>query len=264
MTTLVSFHAHPDDESVLCGGSLAQAARAGHRVVVITATDGGRGDICEGVLAPGESLVARRAHELRVAAELLGVERLVQLGHADSGMRNTASNGHAGSFWTADVERAARTVAAVLLEEAAEVLTIYDEHGAYGHPDHIQVHRVGRRAAALAGTPYVFEATLNRDRFLAAIDASTAGAPPVDGLDETVGLPESELTTRMDVEDVVELKRAAIAAHASQYGPEHLFRASPPEEFSRRFGTEWFRQVPVPGSPLRRRLLGDQSPPTAR
>jgi LmbE family N-acetylglucosaminyl deacetylase len=244
MATIVSFHAHPDDESVLCGGSLARAARAGHRVVVVTATDGRRGECPAGLLGAGETLVERRAQELRAAAALLGVHRLVGLGHVDSGMRRTADNQVPGSLWTCDVEAVARELTAVLVEESAEVLTIYDPHGTYGHPDHIQVHRAGRRAAEIVGTPFVFEATLNRDRVLAASAGSATGAA-VDGLDETPGLPDADLTTRVDVRDLAEIKRSAIAAHRSQYGPDHFFLAPPLEQFAERFGREWFRQLPT-------------------
>ena len=90
---------------------------------------------------------------------MLGVARVEFLGYVDSGMVDTDTNGASGSFWSADVEEAAERLAAILREEDAEVLTCYDRIGGYGHPDHIQVHRVGRRAGELAGTPRVYEAT---------------------------------------------------------------------------------------------------------
>src|SRR5439155_59962 len=74
-----------------------------------------------------------------------------------------ADNDKAGSFWLADLDEAAKRLAAILDEERADALTVYDDNGSYGHPDHIQVHRVGTRAAELAGTPRVYEATINRD-----------------------------------------------------------------------------------------------------
>jgi LmbE family N-acetylglucosaminyl deacetylase len=252
VATMVSFHAHPDDESILCGGSIARAARDGHRVVLVCATDGSQGEFPEGLLAPTESLAQRRREELRKAAEILGITRIVELGYRDSGMRGTPANDLDGSFWTVDRDRAAARLAEVLAEESAEVLTIYDHHGTYDHPDHIQVHRVGSLAAELAKTPYVFEATLNRDRLVqmrAHLDPSSDG-PRVDGTEETtVGLPQSELTTRIEIDAVLDTKREAIAAHASQYPEGSLLHDLPPEAFALGFGVEWFRQWSSSGAP---------------
>src|SRR5438067_8395709 len=85
------------------------------------------------------------------------------LGYVDSGMMGTPENDVPGSFWQADVDEAAERLAAILREERADVLLTYDDHGNYGHPDHIKVHTVGVRAAELAGTADVYEATMNRD-----------------------------------------------------------------------------------------------------
>jgi LmbE family N-acetylglucosaminyl deacetylase len=257
VTTMVSFHAHPDDEAILCGGTLAKAAAAGHRTVLVTATLGECGETPPGLLDPGQTLAARRRIELDAAGTILGVHRTVLLGYLDSGMRNTADNDTPGSFWTADLDEAAHRLAAILTEENAEVLTVYDDHGTYGHPDHIQVHRVGRRAAELAGTPYVFEATLNRDR-LAQVRASAdeiPAQPDVDGIDDTLGLSEREITTVVDVTDHTDAKRAAIAAHASQYSDDSFFLAMPPVVFRHACGTEWYRQIPTPTSRARTRDL---------
>jgi LmbE family N-acetylglucosaminyl deacetylase len=166
MVTAVFFHAHPDDESIATAGTMAQMAAAGHRVVLITATRGELGEVPDGYLDPGETLAERRALELDAACAVLGVARHEYLGYGDSGMEGEDSNNDPGSFWQADVEEAAERLAAVLRAEGAEVLTAYDERGNYGHPDHIQVHRVGLRAAELAGVPRVFMATVNRDHLL--------------------------------------------------------------------------------------------------
>src|SRR5437016_41110 len=163
MATLVSFHAHPDDEAILTGGTLAKASAAGHRVVVVFATGGERGEVPAG-LRVGETLAQRRASEAATAAAALGVSDVRFLGYADSGMMGDAANDDRRTFWQADVEEAARRLASVLRAEDAEALTIYDYHGSYGHPDHIQVHRVGTRAASMAGSPTVYEATVTRDR----------------------------------------------------------------------------------------------------
>jgi len=253
MASLVSFHAHPDDECIACGGIIRKAAEEGHRVVLVVATRGEQGEVPEGLLDQGEELWQRRVAETHASAEILGAQRVEFLGYTDSGMMGTAANEAPGSFWTAPVDEAAKKLAALLEEERADVLTCYDEHGGYGHPDHIQVHRVGLRAAELAGTRRVFQATINRDhiqrgREKFADQAAEAGidAPDVD--DETFGLPESIITAAVDVTPYLGHKRRAMRAHASQIGEQSFFLTMPDEAFAYAFGTEWFiREGQGPG-----------------
>lgn len=250
MGTLVCLHAHPDDEAIATGGVMAKAADEGHRVVLVVATRGEHGEVVDGVLAPGEELAARRMRELEAAAEILGVHRVEVLGYVDSGMMGAPENDLPGSFWTADVEEAAGRLAEILVEEQADVLTCYDEHGGYGHPDHIQVHRVGLRAAELAGTPKVFQSTINRDHILRlAAEQQAQGPPPPELADVGVpdvaadpgfGMPESVITCAVDVRPWIHRKRAAMRAHASQIGPDHFMLALPDDAFAAVFGTEWF------------------------
>src|SRR5262245_58329780 len=145
--TIVFFHAHPDDEAIATGGSMARAKRDGHRVVLVSATRGELGEFAPDSLAPGEQLVDRRVAELHASAAVLGVDRVEFLGYRDSGMMGEPTNDDPDAFWSADIEQAAGRLARLLEAEHADVLTIYDDHGNYGHPDHIQVHRVGVRAA---------------------------------------------------------------------------------------------------------------------
>jgi LmbE family N-acetylglucosaminyl deacetylase len=180
MATLVAFHAHPDDECLLQSGSLAKAVHDGHRVVVLYATRGEVGEAPDDLLEPGETLIERRMAEAMRSAEALGVHRVAWLGYRDSGMMGTADNDDPSCFWRADVEEAAARVAAILREEMADVLTVYDENGNYGHPDHIQVHRVGIRAADLAGTPHVLEATISREHVKTLIARAAAAGQSVD------------------------------------------------------------------------------------
>jgi LmbE family N-acetylglucosaminyl deacetylase len=252
MATLVAFHAHPDDECLLQSGSLAKAVHDGHRVVVVYATRGEVGEAPDGLLEPGESLVERRMAEALRSAEALGVHRVAWLDYRDSGMMGTPDNDDPRCFWRADVEEAAARVAEILREESADVLTIYDENGNYGHPDHIQVHRVGSRAAELAGTPHVLEATISRAHVKALIaEAAAAGqqiGEPPDAGDEPVvfGVPDEVITTVVDVGDFLDRKRAAIAAHASQVHDTGLFLAMPPEAFRAAMGTEFYIRRGVP------------------
>src|SRR5437868_7856796 len=166
MSTLVSFHAHPDDECIITGGVMAKAAAQGHRVVLVVATRGEHGEVPDGFLGAEELLWQRRVEETRASAEILGASRVEFLGYVDSGMMGTPENDEPNSFWQADLDEAAGKLAAILTEENADVLTIYDDHGVYGHPDHIQVYRVGVRAAEMAGTQRVYESTGNRDAML--------------------------------------------------------------------------------------------------
>ena len=148
MSTLVCFHAHPDDEVISTGGTIARAAAEGHRVVLVVATNGDHGEIPDD-LGPGETLVDRRRAETEASARVLGIDHVVWLGYTDSGMTGWEQNGDPDSFHLADPDEAGARLAEVLRAEQADVLTIYDWHGNYGHPDHIAVHRVGVAAARL-------------------------------------------------------------------------------------------------------------------
>ena len=248
---MVSFHAHPDDECISCGGVMRAAADAGHRVVLVVATRGEHGEIVPGVLSEGETLPERRVRETHAAAAVLGVARVEFLGYVDSGMVDTETNGAPGSFWSADVDEAARRLAEILREEDAEVLTVYDRIGGYGHPDHIQVHRVGRRAGELAGTPRVYEATTNRDEFRRMMAVARAVGEDVPEIDsEAFGSPASALTTRVDVTPWLAAKRAAMRAHRSQIPDDSFFLSLPDDRFAVAFGTEWF--IRVGGDPAHR------------
>ena len=246
MSTLVCFHAHPDDEAIATGGTMAKAAAAGHRVVLVLATRGEEGEQIPGVVPDGCELGSWRDRETRDSAALLGCHRVVFLGYRDSGMAGAPTNDAPESFWQADVAEAARRLAGILATERADVLTVYDSHGGYGHPDHVAVHRVGTRAAELAGTPRVYWATMNRDRIREMVEAAERAGTPIEAErteraeSDEFGLPDADITHAVDVRDVVELKRAAMAAHASQIGPDSFFLNLGHEEFAAAFGTEWF------------------------
>jgi LmbE family N-acetylglucosaminyl deacetylase len=255
MATLVTFHAHPDDEAIATGGVMALAKAEGHRVILVLATKGELGEVPEGFLSPGETLAERRVVEAQRAAAILGVDRVVFLGYRDSGMEGESTNGDAAAFSAADLDEAAARLAEVLATERADVLTVYDERGNYGHPDHVQVHRVGHRAAVLAGTAQVFEATQNRD-YLIRLLRESPDAPPLpdvadqspDDLLDNLGVREWELTTRVDVRRFASLKRDAMAAHESQIGEHSFFLQMPEALFREVFGLEWFiRRGAEPG-----------------
>jgi len=247
MATYVAFHAHPDDEAIATGGTMLLASRAGHRVVLVLATRGECGEVDEGVLEVGESLGSRREAETRRAADLLGVHRVEFLGYHDSGMIGETSNDNPECFWQADVDEAASRLAEILTEEHADVISVYDSHGGYGHPDHIQVHRVGHRAAEMVGVGRVYESTFDRDH-LAMLRAAAQAAGLAEDIpdapdaadDDAFGSPSADITTRVTVVSVLAQKRAAMAAHESQISQDSFFLAMPDEMFGAAFGLEWF------------------------
>jgi LmbE family N-acetylglucosaminyl deacetylase len=240
--TLVLFHAHPDDEAIATGGTMARAKSEGHRVVLVAATRGELGEHAPDALAPGERLVDRRVAELHAAAEILGVDRVEFLDYLDSGMAGAPTNHAPGSFASADVEEAAARLARILVHEQADVLTIYDENGNYGHPDHIQVHRVGARAAEMAGTRRVYEATANRDHLKRLMEQipQDSDSPEAPADLDTLGVSEDQITTTVDVREFVDRKRDAMIAHASQIPEDSFFLQLPLEAFREAFGWEWF------------------------
>jgi LmbE family N-acetylglucosaminyl deacetylase len=251
MSTLVSFHAHPDDEAIATGGSLARDSAEGHRVVLVIATHGEWGEVPDD-LAPGETLVHRREAETAESARILGIHRVAWLGYEDSGMTGWEQNSNAGSFHQAPVDEAAERLAAILREERADVLTVYDWHGNYGHPDHIKVHHVGHRAADLAGTERVAEATMNRTAVRRLVEMAREQGMQL-GRDESdfdidgpaddgnpMGMEEHEITLAVDVSPFVWLKRDAVKAHRSQVTDTSFFAEMPDEMFAASFGTEWF------------------------
>jgi LmbE family N-acetylglucosaminyl deacetylase len=250
MACIAFFHAHPDDEVMSTGGSIARAASDGHRVVLIVATNGDHGELPDD-LAEGETLVDRRRTETERSAAVLGAHRVAWLGYSDSGMHGWEQNVHPHSFWQADLDVAASRVADVLRDESVDVFVTYDWHGMYGHPDHVQVHRVGHRAAEMAGTPRLFEVTMNRD---AMARGMSEAAPPELQFDPNgpmddgnpFGTPEAEIHVAVDVSPYVDLKREAVACHASQTTDIGMFLAMPLDIFARAFSTEWYIE---PGAP---------------
>ncbi len=261
MATIVFVHAHPDDEASGNGGSIARAAAEGHRVVLVVCTNGELGEVPDD-LGPGETVLDRRRRETAASAEILGVARTAWLGFKDSGMTGWPQNEDPASFWQADVDVAGERLAAILRQEHADAVVLYDWHGGYGHPDHIQVHRVGHRAADLADIPRRFESTFNRD---ALVRVRTAMGDPDEDFDpegpsddgNPFGTPEVELTLAVDVSAYLDQKRRALGAHASQTTDIGMMLAMPAEAFAAVFGTEWYIERGVPSGLRSGWLLDD-------
>lgn len=234
--TVVFFHAHPDDEAIFTGGTLALLADAQVRTVVVLATGSDSDDANE---------VARcRAREAARACRVLGVDRLHLLGYADAGDDDAA--GH--PFHAVDVEAAADRLADVLRAEAATTLVVYDEGGIYAHLDHLAIHRVGVLAAERCGVESVYEATVDRE-YLHFVETHLVGRAVewLVGTDAVaavnrapLGVSTVEVTTTIDVRSVLVRKRAGIEAHESQIPVDSPLRAMPADTFAAVYGYEWF------------------------
>lgn len=242
MATVVAFHAHPDDEVLLTGGTIARLAAEGHRVIIVVACDG---DVWAG---PDQG---RRLEELRASAAILGADKAVHLGYADSGHGPVLFEDPPGRtrFARADVGEAAEKLAALLTEQQADLLLSYDPQGGYGHRDHVRVHQVGARAAELAGVRVV-EATVPRElaaRFARLLLLFRLVSRHRVAEMRGYGMPRSAITHRVNVRRYAAQKRAALAAHRTPLSGRgrgnSLFRVlvrSPLPVFRIACGTEWF------------------------
>lgn len=215
----MAFNAHPDDEAMLTGGTLALAAAAGHRVVLVTATDGDSGPAARPRTDQG--LGCRRLRELEASAIALGAARWVHLGYSDSGLGDQVRPVPPGRtrLVEADPEEVADRLGEVLRTEAADLLLGYDEAGGYGHPDHVAVHHAARRSAARTGVR-LLEATAPREpllralRVLGLLRLLPHGFSPDEWAQAFT--PRARITHRVDVRPVLPAKRAAMRAHVSQ------------------------------------------------
>ena len=148
MPGLLSFHGHPDDETIVTEGTLARFAANGEHVVMVTATDGVLGEIHnhDEPEAIRLRLAEVRAEELAAALDILGVRQHEFLVYRDSGMMGWEDNFHPDCFWQADFMEATGRLVHLIRKHQPETVTIYDPFGGYGHPEHIQVHRIGLAA----------------------------------------------------------------------------------------------------------------------
>ncbi|MBN9101627.1 MAG: PIG-L family deacetylase [Pseudonocardia sp.] len=240
--TVLALHAHPDDESIFTGITLRRLAEAGARTVLVVATAGELGE-SRVPLQVGETVPERRVAELERAAELLGVSRLVLLGHRDSGLPGWPSGHHARAFSAADPVRLARTVAELADDEGAGTLIHDDEHGIYGHPDHRAAHRIGATAADLVGAT-AYRMTVDREHLHVSARDRHLVHGAARAADVAFGRVTAEITLAVGgTAEHLACKRAAIEAHASQVDPATL----PAEHFAAAYGYEWYRRTGAPG-----------------
>ncbi len=258
---LLCVHPHPDDESIACGGLIARSVAAGEEVHVVTCTGGEEGENQSGIDLGDRDMGEVRRDEMRDAIAALGGPTHHWLGYRDSGMAGEPSNDHPDAFHGADLDEAAGRLAAIIRAVRPHVVVSDDEQGTYGHPDHVKANRVTARAVELAADP-AWDATddgpwavpkryvhvLPRTRLyrihqtlLAADLASPFGDREIGSPEELeFGTSDEEVTTTIDVRDVLADKRAAMAAHRSQIGEESFFLNVPDELAEDLFGHEAF------------------------
>jgi len=233
--SILFVHAHPDDEAIGTGATMALYAAAGARVTLVTCTLGELGEIYvpeyAGLAADAaDQLGGYRIAELKEACAALGVTDHRFLGGAgryrDSGMMGWETNQHPRAFWSADLDEAAGHLLDVIRETRPQVAVTYDEVGFYGHPDHIQAHRVTMRAVELAAVEGIAPAkvywTAVPHSVLEAGIGEFAGdeGNPFEGItsadDLPFGTPDKEIAARVDGHEFAERKTAALRAHATQ------------------------------------------------
>src|SRR4051795_7586332 len=285
---LLLVHAHPDDECIGNGATMAKYVAEGREVTLVTCTAGEMGEILvpelEHLAADQEDrLGEHRRGELADAMKALGVTAHRYLGgfgtYRDSGMKwhedghaIPADDIHENAFWRADLTEAANHLVAVIREVRPQVLVTYDEFGGYGHPDHIQAHRVATYAASLAAIPS-FRRDLGEAHDIAKIywgamsasrvrqglrDLREAGdTTTFEGMDPDGDLPkfmvgDEDLTARVEADDYVGAKMDAMRAHATQIAVDGPFFALSNNKGNEIWGTEYFRiakGTPAPDEP---------------
>ncbi|MEU8346768.1 N-acetylglucosaminyl deacetylase, LmbE family [Actinomadura meyerae] len=236
--TLMAVHAHPDDEVLGTGGLLARSAAEGIRTVLVTCTNGEQGDDSGGV-KPGEpghdaeEVARRRLGELRESAALLGIGHVELLGYRDSGMDGWAANDDPRAFANVPLDESAGRLAELMERYRPQVVVTYDENGGYGHPDHIQAHRVALAAAERTGIPdKLYYTAIPRSGIEQMTDAVKAAGVEIDfDPPDDFGTPDELITGVVDVSAHVDAKRKALEAHASQ--GENIFLLRMPEEMQR-------------------------------
>jgi N-acetyl-1-D-myo-inositol-2-amino-2-deoxy-alpha-D-glucopyranoside deacetylase len=258
---LVCLHAHPDDEAIATGGSLARYAAEGVRTAVITCTGGERGEIYNMDEAQTRPRLAEvRLAELTAALDRLGAGPPRMLGYVDSGMAGTDGNDDPASFWRADFDEAVGRLVAMLRELRPDVFVTYDAFGGYGHPDHVQTHRIGLVAAEACGKAEVYPDAgpawrirkvyfstiakswaLKASRELVALGLPSPFGDDIATLEDVgVGTHDDELDAVVDVGAHLATKMAALREHVSQLDRASFFLNMPEDLEGRAFGVEAF------------------------
>ena len=253
--SLLLVHAHPDDESIATGATMAKYAAEGARVTLVTCTLGELGEIIPPdlrYLLPDE-LGEYRIGELARACEALGVTDHRFLGGAgrwrDSGMMGLPDNDDPRCFWQADVDEAAAELGAIIREVEADVIVTYDANGFYGHPDHIQAYRVAWRAFEMTREPAKFYAIAMPRSVLANAVRLPADSWFARITDLSASVPDDQVTTAIDAAKYLDAKLAAMRAHETQITVDGEFFALSNDFGQRALGTEYYTRLAGPRGP---------------
>lgn len=273
--SILFVHAHPDDETITNGATMAKYAAEGARVTLVTCTRGELGEILPPELAHlawdrEDGLGEYRVGELAAAMKELGVTDHRFLGapgeYRDSGMVGTEGNDAPDAFWQAGLAEAAGRLAAVIREVRPQILVTYNEIGGYGHPDHIKAHQVAMRAVELvegtdAAVARVYYGVMPRSAVAAALEAvraaaDTTGFTAVESVDELPFVERDEAVTAVvRAEEFAAAKSAAMRAHATQISVAGSFFALSNGLGMEVSGVEYYRQarggLEAPGAALR-------------
>jgi N-acetyl-1-D-myo-inositol-2-amino-2-deoxy-alpha-D-glucopyranoside deacetylase len=271
-------HAHPDDEVIGTGATMAKYVDEGALVALVTCTLGEEGEVLVPDLAHlaadrEDALGPHRHTELAYAMSVLGVNDWNLLGepvrYRDSGMVGTPSNDREGAFMNADLLAAAKDLVAIIRDRRPQVLVTYDDFGGYGHPDHIQAHRVATYAIALAAAPSfatdlgepwqvskVYWTAFPRSVIRAGVEALKAAGESndftdMDPDDIPFAIDDDLITTAISAPEHLDRKMTALARHATQVTTDGGFFALADNVGMQAFATEYFRLVQgEPGGPF--------------
>lgn len=260
--TLMAVHAHPDDEASSTGGVLATYSAEGIRTVVVTCTNGEFGD-APGGIKPGqdghdEATVAQiRLAELRQSVKLLGVSDLEMLGYHDSGMPEWDYKNRPDAFCNIPAAEVTGRISGLIDKYRPQVLITYDDKGLYQHPDHVYASQMAQAAVAETGIPVKLYLSTIRgsswDKLRKALREAGVEMPEMTLTDEQraqVVATEAAITTTVDIRPMLNRKRDALMAHASQI-QESWFAKLPPELAEETFGFESFiRTRDTTGAPV--------------
>ena len=246
---VMAVFAHPDDEGFGCGGTLAMLVARGAHVTLVCATNGDVGEISDSSLATPDTLAEVRQQELRDAMKITGVQDIRFLEYRDSGMAGTEENNHPNSLYQAAPDTVVKTLSDILNNVSPDIVFTHDPSGGYGHPDHVTVYERTSQAFSRVlgpGAPkgsllyhVCFPRSAFRRMWQQMLDAGIT--PPFASEEvETIGSPDEDVTTTLDISPYVDTKIASLECHRTQLDPNGPF-AQMPKEFTREImSTEYF------------------------
>ena len=246
---VLAVFAHPDDEGFGCGGVLAMLVSRGASVTLVCATNGDVGEISDPSLATPETLAGVRQEELRRAMNVTGVQDIRFLGYRDSGMAGTEENNHPNSLYQAEPGTVVERLVEIFRSVSPDIVFTHDPSGGYGHPDHVTVYQRTTSAfsevlgSAAPKAPLLYHVCFPRSAFRRMWQQMLdSGITPPFASEEvdTIGSPDEDVTTTLDVTPYVDTKIASLECHQTQLDPNGPF-AQMPKDFTREImSTEYF------------------------